>query len=119
MRSEKARANQFNAAFQLTFRSCPVLRQRLYCQVENFVDRLIRGKDAMRLRDFAQGAVDGRGRISGITHAPNHLWEGDQRNNSFPVGVPGLTDSRILLVPFLGKDLSLKFRLIGSCRRID
>lgn len=37
-------------------------------QVNHFVDRIIRGKNAMIARHLAQGHIDGRGGISRVNH---------------------------------------------------
>ena len=73
----------------------------------------------MSLRDLAQRAIDRLNRIGGINDALDHLWEGEQRNDTLPIGPPRFAHGGILLIPFLSKHLQLKFLLIGGRRQID
>jgi len=74
-------------------------------QVEQLVDSIIGGKDAMGLRDFAQGTIDGFNGVRRVNDAADHFRKGKERDHTIPMSPPGPTNGGGLPVPFLCEQL--------------
>jgi len=69
--------------------------------------------------DFAQRHIHRLNRVRGVDHFPDLFRVAEQRDDARPMRAPGFADGRILLVPFLGKQLQIELRFSLRRRRVN
>jgi hypothetical protein len=118
-RSSKRIAKRLSAGLQSRIEPRPLLRNIPHRQIDQFESSLIRWKNLLRFNHFPQTAIHRLNRIGGVNCSANLGQKSKEWDNMRPMTAPRLGDRRILLVPFLSKQLKVKLSLRFSGRTIN